>query len=164
MTSRFVADDPLTRRIRALAEPACASCGVDCYLVQLQHGYKKGTKVQVFIDAIGGVDIDDCSKVSRQLSAVLDVEDPIEGSFFLEVSSPGLDRPLRDTADLQTVIGQTVHLETDKPIDGRRRFSGEIAAADEQTVTLKVDGRTWQVPAESIKKASLQYSFNKDHT
>jgi ribosome maturation factor RimP len=161
MSRRFTPDDPLTRRVRELAEPVCAANGVDCYLVEVS-GPRGRRHLRVYIDAIDGVDIDDCTRVSQQLSAVLDVEDPIDGPYQLEVSSPGLNRPLRDLTDLRAVIGRKVYLETAEPIGNRRRFSGQLTGIDGETIVMLIDGQELKVPAAAVRKAHLQHSFDND--
>ncbi len=155
---RFIPEDSLTRKVRVLAEGVCAACGVDCYLVEIT-GQRGRRRVRVFIDAIDGVNISDCARVSQQLSAVMDVEDPVEGSYNLEVSSPGLDRPLRALADLPGVIGQYIYLETAAPVGNRRRFSGQLTAVEGEEIIMLIDGHTARVPARSVRKAHVQYSF-----
>jgi len=159
---RFTPETPLIKRLNELAEPVCEACGVDLYLVQVLGSSGRCT-VRVMIDAIDGVSIDDCTKVSRQLSAVLDVEDPIKGRYRLEVSSPGLDRPLRDLSDMQAVVGQTVALETSTAIDGRKHFTGRVTEVTEENIGIEINGHQFLVPAASVQKAHVQYAFKDNH-
>ncbi|NLH49506.1 MAG: ribosome maturation factor RimP [Myxococcales bacterium] len=158
MAWTFIRETPLSRRIAELAAPVCTHCGVDLYFVEIVEGRRRSV-VRVAIDAIGGVDIEDCAKVSRQLSAVLDVENPIQGSFVLEVSSPGLDRPLRHLDDMRQYVGQKVKVETKQPVEGRKRFSGKLIAVDEEAMQVEIDGRQYRVPAAAVRKANLVYDF-----
>jgi len=159
MSMRFTPENPLTRRVRELAEPVCAACGVDCYLVEITGGGGR-SRVRIFIDALDGVNLEDCKKVSQQLSAVLDVEDPIPGSYTLEVSSPGLDRLLRDLDDLRAVIGKKVYLETAELVGNRRRFPGTLTRVEGETIFMLIDGQELQVPAGVVRKVHLQHSFD----
>ncbi len=93
--------------------------------------------LQIFIDREDGVTIDDCAAVSRQVGVWLDVENPISGSYRLEVSSPGLDRPLKKAADFQKFAGSQVELELHAAEDGQKRWRGVIVGADEHAVTLE---------------------------
>lgn len=105
--------------------------------------------------AVEAVTIEDCEAVSREVSAQLDVEDPISGAYTLEVSSPGLDRPLFTLAQFARFTGQTVKLGLKLPQEGRRRLQGVIAAVDSQAVSLQVDDQMFTVPADNIDKARL---------
>ncbi|UTV80387.1 ribosome maturation factor RimP [Acidithiobacillus sp. YTS05] len=111
--------------------------------------------LQVFIDKEGGVDIDDCAAVSRQLSVWLDVENPIQGAYRLEVSSPGLDRPLTKAADYQRFLGSEAEVELHALLDGRRRWRGTLAAADEESVTLLTEAGEHRFLYSAIHRAKL---------
>jgi ribosome maturation factor RimP len=158
MKWEFVQETPLTRRIRELAEPVCASCGVDLYLVEAWPN-RPHSLVRVLIDAIGGVTIDDCTNVSRKLSAVLDVEDPLPGSYRLEVSSPGIERPLRGLDDARRHVGQRIHVETNAPVQNRRRFTGNLQEVESSALVVEVDGTAYRLPADQVRKAHLVHDF-----
>ena len=116
-----------------------------------------GMVVRLFIDKEGGVTLDDCAHVSRQLSARLDAEDPIEGRYTLEVSSPGLDRPLSRDRDFERFAGQRVKVTTESPIDGQRNFIGRLAGLMAGAVHLVLeDGREVRIPRNRISRACLQ--------
>lgn len=118
-----------------------------------------GHLLRVYIDVERGVQLDDCEAVSRQLSAVLDVEDPIPGDYALEVSSPGLDRPLFELAHFRRFAGQTARVTLARPIDGRRRFKGVIDAVQGEQVRLSVDGEVVVLPFGDIDGARLVPDF-----
>jgi ribosome maturation factor RimP len=99
--------------------------------------------------------LEDCTKISRAISAVLDVEDPIEGAYSLEVSSPGIDRPLTRPKDYERFAGFEAKLETRAPIDGRKRFKGRLRGLEAGQVKIEVDGATLALPLEEIDKAKL---------
>ena len=100
--------------------------------------------------------VDDCADISRQISALLDVDDPIEGAYSLEVSSPGIDRPLTRPKDFAAYAGFEAKLETHEPIEGRKRFRGKLLGLDEQgRVKLVADGVEWAVPLTIVKGAKL---------
>jgi len=111
--------------------------------------------LQVFIDCEGGVSIDDCVTVNRGIGDLLDVEDIVPGRYDLEVSSPGLDRPLRRDADFVRFAGQRAKVRTFEPIEGRRNFSGVIGAVDEGIVEMLIDGDCYRVPVAAMEKANL---------
>jgi ribosome maturation factor RimP len=111
--------------------------------------------LRLFIDTESGVTLDDCEKVSRQISALLDVEDPIPGRYALEVSSPGVDRRLRTRGHFERHVNEEVKIQLARPQEGRRRFRGKVAAVDEQSVSVVVDGEQWRLPLENIATATL---------
>ncbi len=132
-------------------EPAVAGMGYELVDVQASGG---GRLLRVFIDKPGGVNVDDCAEVSRQLSRVL----PVEGIDYerLEVSSPGLDRPLRKEADFARFVGKKADVRMRRPdATGRRRFVGTLLAAREGQVSLEADGRTVVLGLDEVDRARL---------
>jgi len=120
----------------------------------------KNSILRVFIDNEAGVVLEDCSRVSRQLGSVLDVEDPIKGQYLLEVSSPGLDRPLFKLADYQRFAGQVARLRLHDMQDGRRKIKARIeGVVDEQIRLLLDDGEQISVRFDDIDKANLVPEF-----
>ncbi len=147
-----------------LFEPVVNGMGFD--LIEIEHfpNPKHGV-LRLFIDkpvdsAIVGsesasVVIEDCSAVSRQISALIDVEDPIRGHFNLEVSSPGLDRPLRRLQDFQRFTGSLVKLKTVMPLQGQRNFRGRLLEASEDAVVIETDNEEISLPMRAIEKARI---------
>jgi len=158
----FVRETKISRRVRELEEPVCAACGVDLYLVEAQESSCR-PKVTVMSDALDGVSIDDCTKVSRQLSTVLDVADPIPGGYTLEVSSPGVDRRLRNLEDAAAVGDRKIKGTVREPIEGRRHFSGLLKEVVNQALVMDVDGRRFELPAADIRRAHLVYDFENNY-
>lgn len=115
--------------------------------------------LRLFIDHENGIDVDDCAEVSRQVSAILDVEDPISSEYSLEVSSPGLDRPLFDLAHFEAVIGETVDVKLSIPLNGRRKFKGVLDAIENDTLVVIVDGQDYELAYTNIDKANLVPKF-----
>lgn len=111
--------------------------------------------LRIYIDSTNGITVDDCSKVSRQISAMLDVEDPIQGEYFLEVSSPGLNRPLFEIAHYQNQIGQRVKVRICAPIQNRRKFVGILLRVDGNDIHLLVDKEEVVLPFSNIEKANI---------
>ncbi|ACE86031.1 Uncharacterized BCR, YhbC family [Cellvibrio japonicus Ueda107] len=141
-------------RLTDLIVPVVESLGCELWgLEYLTQG--RYTTLRIFIDGPQGVSLDDCERVSRQISAVLDVEDPIDGEYTLEVSSPGLDRPLYTEAQYARYVGETVNLRLRIAVEGRRRFKGVISAIEEGALLLQFDNQTVRLPIETIDKGNL---------
>jgi ribosome maturation factor RimP len=140
--------------LTALLQPVVEGLGYQLWELECSPGRGNGF-VRLYIDAEPGISVDDCERVSRAVSEVLDVEDPIAGEYTLEVSSPGLDRPLRTAAHFARFLGEDVFVELVHPQDGRRRFSGALRSADAQTIEVEVDGRRHVLPVGGIRKAHL---------
>lgn len=137
-----------------LIVPVVASLGCELWgLEYLTQG--RYTTLRIFIDGPNGVSLDDCEAVSRQISSVLDVEDPIDGEYTLEVSSPGLDRPLYTEAQYARYVGETVNLRMRIAVDGRRRFKGVIKRVDNGSLMLQVDNQEVSLFIDSIDKGNL---------
>lgn len=111
--------------------------------------------LRIFIDSVSGVNLDDCTKVSRQVSAMLDVEDPIPGRYTLEISSPGLDRPLFEIQHYKKQIGQRVKLRLKEPVENRRNIVGILLRVEEMNIHLKVDEEEIVVPFSKIEKGKV---------
>lgn len=151
--------NPVTERLYALLGPAIADLGLELWGVDFRAG-QGSSLLRLYIDAIGRpVTLDDCERASRESSALLDVEDPIQGKYTLEVSSPGWDRPLFKPEHYQRFVGEPVKLNLALPLDGRRRLGGTILAADADGVTVGIEGRELTVPFGSIAQAKLNPDF-----
>lgn len=141
-------------RLRGLIGPAVRMLGYE--LVAIEHFSQGGGQtLRVYIDKDGGVTLDDCERVSHQVSGVLDVEDAIEGHYVLEVSSPGLDRPLSEAKDFERFSGRQVKLRTFMPVNGQRNFKGLLQGLQDGQVLIEVDGRQISLPFDGIEKARL---------
>jgi ribosome maturation factor RimP len=129
-------------------------------LVHLEfQGKGAGSILRILIDKPGGVGISDCQKVSRQAGVLLDVEDLIPFHYTLEVSSPGLDRPLFKAGDYVRFTGREVRIVTEEKVDERRKFTGVLLGIDGDAVRLECDGEDHLLPLSLIKKANLVYRF-----
>jgi len=111
--------------------------------------------LRLFIDHENGIDVDDCAEVSRQVGAILDVEDPISSEYNLEVSSPGVDRPLFELSHFQQVVGETINVKLSMPLNGRRKFKGILAAIENDTLIIEVDGIDYELAINNVDKANL---------
>jgi ribosome maturation factor RimP len=140
-------------RLFELLEPAVAAMGFE--LVDLDAHLGRRGLLRLFIDREGGVTLDDCQRVSEQIGAVLDVEDPLPGSYVLEVSSPGFDRRLRKLEHFTRFSGENAKIELRDARDGRRRFTGRLVGVDGSEVLLEVDGELTRLPFGDIAVARL---------
>ncbi|WP_296339110.1 ribosome maturation factor RimP [Reyranella sp.] len=156
LTSRSIAlVTDLLRRIEDIVAPTIVGMGYELVRVHLSRG---GT-LQVMIEPADGrpMDVEDCANVSRALSAVLDVEDPITSAYTLEVSSPGIDRPLTRAKDYARWTGHMARLETAEPVEGRRRFKGTLLGLEDGIVKLRLeDGQETGVPLSAVSRAKLE--------
>ena len=144
----------LRERLIALIEPLIGRLGYE--LVDLEHTSGRGSAVvRLFIDSSEGVGLTDCERVSREVSALLDVEDPIPSAYSLEVSSPGFDRVLRTRAHFERFAGARVFVELKVPRSGRRRYTGTLLSVDETGIAVEVDGQRVEMRYEEIGKARL---------
>ncbi len=151
-------------RVAELATPRAGSLGLE--LVDVEYRQEGGRMVlRLFIDREGGVSLDDCAAVSRELSEILDVEDVIRGRYNLEVSSPGLDRPLKKPSDYDRFAGRLVKIRTfellaDDAGNKRKTFVGELIGLEEGVVRLKLkEGQTAGIPLAKVAKANLEFEF-----
>jgi ribosome maturation factor RimP len=130
----------LQQRLVSMVEPLLAGLGYELVDLQLSLA-RAGGQLRLFIDRDAGVNIDDCERVSRAVSELLDQDDPIPVAYALEVSTPGLDRVLRTPAHYTRHAGQRVHVELTAPRDGRRRFTGQLLGVVDDGIGLEVDGQ-----------------------
>ncbi|MEO0363769.1 MAG: ribosome maturation factor RimP [Pseudomonadota bacterium] len=134
----MLAKAPMDRRIADLIAPTVESMGFALVRVRLMSG--KTATLQIMAERPDGtMEVEDCAALSRRVSAVLDVEDPISGEYNLEVSSPGIDRPLTRLEDFERWAGWTAKIETDELIDGRKRFKGELRGVEDGEVLIEIE-------------------------
>ena len=141
-----------------LIEPIVEGLGYECVGIEYnphpQHGL-----LRIYIDSENGILLDDCTKVSHQLSGVLDVEDPIQGNYQLEVSSPGADRPFFKLSQFQQYLGSTITVNLFKPINKRRKITGLIRKVEGGVVVLQEGDQTYDIPFKAMSKARLVPEF-----
>ncbi|MFL6605155.1 MAG: ribosome maturation factor RimP [Steroidobacteraceae bacterium] len=144
----------LRERLIALIEPVLVRLGYE--LVELEYAAGRSQAVvRLFIDQPAGITVDDCERVSREVAALLDVDDPIPTAYTLEVSSPGFDRVLRTPAHFERFVGERVFVELKVPRAGRKRYTGTLQAANSMGIELEVDKQKVQIPFDEIGKARL---------
>lgn len=153
-----------SEKIKEIADRILSSLGMD--LVDIE--YKREGRQMVlrfYIDKTGGITLDDCAEVSREISAVLDVEDMMPGKYVLEVSSPGLNRPLKKESDYLRYIGRLVKIKTfevlaDEAGNKRKTFLGELTGIREGIVTIRLqEGQDAEIPLDKVAKANLEFDF-----
>ncbi len=147
--------DSMLPRLEELARRAAEPVGVEVAWIELK---RQGSSrfFRVFIDRESGVGLEDCERVSKRLGILLDVEDPIESSYTLEVSTPGLDRPLWTKGDYQRFAGRLVRIETRELIQERNRFRGRLAGVVEDNVMVEGSTDKWRIPFSYIESGKLE--------
>ena len=139
-------------------EPRAAEEGVEVVTVEIV-GARKSPTIRVYIDTENGVGFDELSSAQSWIDAIVEEMDPFPGAYMLEVSSPGIDRPLRTPQHFADRIGEQAVVKTTGKIEGRATFSGTIAQADDEAVTIECDGTPYRITYESIKRANLKGTF-----
>ncbi|AJD49712.1 hypothetical protein S7S_16500 [Isoalcanivorax pacificus W11-5] len=145
-------------QLHALLAPSVESMGYVLWGLEYIQG--RGAVLRIYIDHEDGITVDDCAEVSHQVSGVLDVEDPISGEYTLEVSSPGMDRPLFTLEQWQLYIGEKVQVRLLAPVSNRRRFTADITAVMGDDLHLAVDGQTLVVPFAQVDRANVVPQFD----
>jgi len=145
------------RQIKALEEmlsPAISALGYEMWGIEyIQQG--RGVLLRIYIDAEKGISVTDCSRVSQRVAGILDVEDPIKGHYDLEVSSPGLDRPLFTLEQFSQYIGEAVQIRLNMKLDGRKRFKGNIIEVSGDSLVISEDDNSRAIPTDMIEQARL---------
>jgi ribosome maturation factor RimP len=140
--------------IQALIEPSVEALGFELWGLELIAQGRFST-LRIYIESAKGITVDDCAEVSHQVSGILDVEDPITNQYTLEVSSPGVDRPLFKQAHYEQYIGQFMRVRLHSPFDGRRKFAGVLMGLEADEIVLLVDQEEYLLPIDAIDKAAL---------
>jgi ribosome maturation factor RimP len=135
-------------------EPHLNACGFE--LVEVEYGHQDGRQVlRVYLDCDGGITLDQCAEASRMISPVLDTADFVDSKYVLEVSSPGIERPVRKPADFERFAGETIRITTHALVNGRRRFQGVIGGLDDGMVRLTIEDGEVAIHLDNIKTAKL---------
>ncbi len=145
----------LESEIARLVAPALDAMG--CAVVRVKMTGERRRTLQIMAERLDGaaITVDDCTAISRVVSARLDVEDSIRGSYDLEISSPGIDRPLVRRADFERFAGHEAKIETHRPLEGRSRFRGQLLGVSGDAVRIAVDGGVAEIPLDAIAAAKL---------
>jgi ribosome maturation factor RimP len=145
-------------KVRKIAEGVCKDRGIDLFDVELL-GSGRHIILRIFIDCATGITVEDCALVSREVSTALDVADPIPGKYRLEVSSPGLDRPIRHSGDARLMIGKMIDVKTRSAAGERRRFRGRLIDVQGESWVISADGEEFKIDSRSVEKAHMVYEF-----
>ena len=148
----------IDERILALAEPIAADLGLHIVRIRVMAGKRRTVQIMAERVSDGLMNVENCADLSRELSAIMEVEDPISEAYMLEVSSPGLDRPLTDLEDFTTYEGYLARLELDRLVEGRKRFRGVLVGVEDGHVDINLDGETEStasIPFDWIAEAKL---------
>jgi len=152
-------------RVREIIDPIVLNEGME--VVDIEYRRESGGWVlRLILDKDGGVTLDDCTRVSQEVGRSLDVEDIIQTSYTLEVSSPGLTRPLKTEKDFTKYLHRMVKVKTVDPIQNRRQFKGRLQGVSEKGVEILVDGRIYQISLSNVAKANLEVDqdvLRKEH-
>mgnify|MGYP000394169290 FL=1 len=145
-------------QLKELLAPVVEDLGYTLWGIQYLQG--RGAVLRLFIDHDDGINVDDCALVSHEVSGVLDVEDPVPGDYILEVSSPGLDRPLFELSHFERYQGESVQLTLLAPVAGKRKMTATLVAVDGDTLVMELDGESLRVPYSQVDRARLQPRFD----
>ena len=149
----------MNEQLITLIEPVVTGLGCDLWgLEYIQQG--KHSVLKVYIESPKGIDVDDCARVSRQISALFDVEDPLKGKYTLEVSSPGMDRRLFTAAQFEEYKGAKVKVSLRAPFEGKRRFTGVLIGIEEEDVVIRLGEEEILIPIEDIDRANVVPEFD----
>jgi len=144
--------------VEQLARPYLEAGGFE--LVDIEYVKEGGNWfLRVFVDKEGGIDIDECGKISEYLSEKLDETDPIPNAYFLEVSSPGAERPLKKPEDFRRAIGKHVFVSTYEPVGGMKEFEGKLRSYSEEQLAVQVGNHTYEIPRNKVAMARLAIEF-----
>ena len=149
----------LEERLTDMLAPSVEDLGYELVGVEYVRAGKHST-LRVYIDQEEGILVDDCAAVSRQVSAIMDVEDPITNEYTLEVSSPGLERPLFNAAQYAAFVGEEVKMQLRMPIQNRRRWKGVISSVDGEIISVAVEGKEERFALSNIQKANIVPKFD----
>jgi ribosome maturation factor RimP len=152
--------EEIVDRVRQLADSLLTQRGLELVEVEFRRE-ARGWVLRLYVDKEGGITVDDCAEVSREMGRILDVEDFISNPYMLEVSSPGLMRFLRNERDFMKYRNRRVKVTTREPIGNRRQWKGRIRGVEGDRVELEVDGELFQIPLSNVAKANLEMELDK---
>ena len=147
-----------TKQVTRLIEPVLAETGFE--LVDVEYLSEHGRMVlRIYVDKEGGITLDECARVSREVGDLIDIKNFIQHEYVLEVSSPGLNRPLKKEKDFLRAVGKKVKVRMTVPVSGRRRFTGHLKKIEDRNLYLEIDDQLYVLPRQGIEKANLVFEF-----
>ena len=153
--------DATVTRVWELAAPLVEGEGMEIVDIDFRHeGSRGGRVLRLYLDKEGGPNVDDLSRVSRQLSELLDAQETVEGAYTLEISSPGINRPLKKPDHFARFVGKRIRVRTRDLIDGRRSFLGILGEVANDSVILTQDGKRYQIPFSMIEKSNYEHDWS----
>jgi ribosome maturation factor RimP len=156
--------DATVARIWELAAPLAETQGMEIIDIELRsEGGRSGRVLRLYLDKEGGPNMDDLSQVSRGLSALLDVHDVVEGAYTLEVSSPGINRPLKLPQHFKRFVGKTIRVRTRDLVQGRRSFLGSLLDVMDDRIAVNQDGTRFEIPFAVIEKANYEHDWSAEY-
>ena len=155
----FKGSGTLDDRLKLLIEPVVTGLGCELWGIEFAAQGNQST-LKIFIDSPNGIKIEDCERVSRQVSGLLDVEEPLKGRYMLEVSSPGMDRHLYTLKQFLDYVGANVKIRLRTAFEGRRNFTGILCAVEDDDVVIRVEEHEYLLPFDAIDRASIIPDFD----
>ena len=147
-----------TKQVTRLIEPVLVETGFE--LVDVEYLSEHGRMVlRIYVDKAGGITLDECARISREVGDLIDIKNFIQHEYVLEVSSPGLNRPLKKEKDFLRAIGKKVKIRMTVPVNGRRRFTGLLKKIEDRNLYLEIDDQLFVLPQQGIEKANLVFEF-----
>ena len=156
--------DATIARVWQLAGPLAESEGMEIVDIQFRHeGGRRGKVLRLYLDKENGPNVDDLARVSRQLGELLDVQEAVDGAYTLEVSSPGINRPLKKREHFERFVGKRIRVRTREMIDGRRSFLGVLQTVSEGYITVKQEGKVYRIPLSDIERSNYEHDWSAKH-
>ena len=153
--------DPTIARIWELVAPLTQTEGIEIVDIELRHeGSRNGRVLRLYLDKEGGPTMEDLSRVSREVSDLLDTHDVVDGAYTLEVSSPGINRPLKRPEHFARFVGKTVRVRTREVVNGRRSFLGQLLEVSADKISLNQDGTRCEIPFALIEKSNYEHDWS----
>lgn len=159
-TAKEMTREEIIDRVRQVADPLLAHEALELVEVEFRRE-ARGWVLRLYVDKEGGITVDDCAEVSREMGRALDVEDFISNPYTLEVSSPGLTRSLRNEGDFIKYRNRRVKVTTREPVGNRRQWKGRIRGVEGDRIELEVDGELFQIPLSNVAKANLEMELDE---
>ncbi|MCD6352588.1 MAG: ribosome maturation factor RimP [Proteobacteria bacterium] len=154
-------DPEIISKVHELAEPIVNELGLELVDIEFLRE-TQGWVLRIILDKEGGVNLNDCTKVGKELGYILEIKDVIAANYHLEVSSPGLNRSLKTLEDFEKFLGRKVSIKISEPLKGRKNFKGTLKAVQDGYIQLDIGGECWEIALQMVDKAKLIYKFSQN--